>query len=114
MKISLSSSMAAFWSGPCSMSCLRSWSTSQSVHSWVQFLPAAESSLGIPGAARTPAPGTQLQETHYQFCIFCIITLIIIIITIISIISLTTKTFYIQFVSLSPFSFPFLWWEGGG
>jgi len=46
-------------------------------------------------------PGTQLQETQCQFCVICIISLIIDIISIISVIS---KTFYIQFLHLSPFS----------
>jgi len=49
-------------------------------------------------AGRMPVPGTQLQETQYWFCIFYIISLII------NIISIISKVFYIQFVSLSPFS----------
>jgi len=50
----------------------------------------------LAAAGRTPALGTQLRETRYRFCIFCIISLI-------NIISVTSTTFYIQFVSLSPF-----------
>jgi len=53
------------------------------------------------GCWQEPARSTQLQETHYQFCIFYIISLII---NIISIISIISKTSYILFVSLSPFS----------
>jgi len=52
-------------------------------------------------AGGTPAPSTQLWETQCRFCIFCIISLII---NIISIISAMSITFYIQFVSRSPFS----------
>ena len=52
-------------------------------------------------AGGTPAPGTQLWETQYRFCIFYIISLII---NINSIISVLSKTFFIQFVSVSPFS----------
>ena len=60
----------------------------------------------LAAAGRTPAPGTQLQETQYGFCTFYIISLII---NIISINSVINKTFHIQFVSLSPFSsFPSL------
>jgi len=63
-------------------------------------------SPGLPGAAwqllvRHQRPGTQFQETPYQFCMFRIISLII---NIISIVSIMSKTFYIKFVSLSPFS----------
>jgi len=47
-------------------------------------------------AGGTPAPGTQLWEVQYGFCIFYIISL--------NIISIISKTFYINFVSLSPFS----------
>jgi len=56
----------------------------------------------LAAAGGMPAPGTQLQETQYRFCIFCIICFSINIINIISVIS---KTFYIQFVSFSPFPF---------
>ena len=58
----------------------------------------------LAAAGRMPVPGTQLQETQYWFGIFCIISLITNIINLISIISIISKTFYIQFVSLSPFS----------
>jgi len=66
----------------------------------------AEASLGHLGAAQKllagrQRPGTQLRETQYWLCIFCFISLFINIIVIISVI---IKTFYIQFVSLSPFS----------
>ena len=95
--------MAGFWRGPCSLSCLWSWSGFWCVHSWVQFLSVAEASPGLPGAAWKQlvghqCPSTQLWEIQYQFCIFCIISLIS------NIISIITKNFYIQFVSLSPFS----------
>jgi len=53
--------------------------------------------LVLPGSC----PSTQLQETKYQFCIFCFISLII---NNVSNISVISKTLYIQFVSLSPFS----------
>jgi len=52
-------------------------------------------------AGRTPASSAQLREIQYPFCAFCIISLII---NIISIISVISKTFSIQFLSLSPFS----------
>jgi len=55
----------------------------------------------LAAVGRTSAPGTQLRETQFWFCMFCIISLIIHIITTVSVIS---KIFYIQFVSLSPFS----------
>ena len=100
MTVLLPSSMTSFWRGPC----LRSWSRLRSVHYWVPFLSAAEASLGLPSAAcqllaGPQCPCTQLRETQYQFCIFYIISL-----NIITIISVISKTFYITFVSLSPFS----------
>jgi len=52
----------------------------------------------LAAAGGTPAPGTQLRETQCQFCVFCFISLII------NIISGISKSFYNQFVSLSPFS----------
>jgi len=52
-------------------------------------------------AGGMPAPGSQLRETQYRFCIFYINSLII---NIISISSVISKTSDIQFVSLSPFS----------
>ena len=60
---------------------------------------------GLPGASwqllvGLQGPGTQLREIQYRYCIFCIVFVIII-----NIISVICKTFYIQFVSLSPFSF---------
>ena len=55
----------------------------------------------LEAAGGTPTLSTQLQETPYQVWIFCIISFII---NIISIISVISKTFYIQFVSLFPFS----------
>jgi len=55
----------------------------------------------LADAGGMPVPGIRLQETQYLFCIICIIWLII---NIISIISAISKTFYIQLVSLSPFS----------
>jgi len=57
----------------------------------------------LAAAGRMPLPGTQLRETQYRFCIFCIISLIIISSSNSSI-NVISKTFYIQFVSLSPFS----------
>jgi len=51
-------------------------------------------------AGRTPAPGTQLQETQCRFSVFYLISLII------NTISIISKPFYIQFVSVSPFSLP--------
>ena len=51
MRISLSSSMAGFWRGPCSLFYLQSWSSFLSIHSWVQFLSTDEFSPGLPGAA---------------------------------------------------------------
>jgi len=54
----------------------------------------------LAAAGGTPAPGTQLRETQYQFCVFCFISLIV---NIISLINGISKIFYIQFVSLSPF-----------
>jgi len=54
----------------------------------------------LAAAGGTTAPGTQLQESQYRFCLVYIIYLI----NIISIISVTSKTFYIKFLSLSPFS----------
>jgi len=76
------------------------------MHSCVQFLSTAESSLGLPGAAQQllaghECPSTELQEIQYRFCIFCIICLII---NIFNIISAISETSYIQFLSLSPFS----------
>ena len=104
MKVSLSSSMAAFWRGLCSLFYLWSWSRFQSMHPWVQVLPTAESNPGLLGAAwqllvGRQRPSTQLQETHWQFCTFYIISL-----NIVSIISVISKTSCIHFVSLSPFS----------
>jgi len=63
----------------------------------------------LAAAGGTPAPGTQLRETQYQFCVFYIISPIIINISIIS------KVGFILNVCRSLFLlFPFLWWEGGG
>jgi len=81
----------------------------------VQFLPTAEASPGLPGAARQRLggclrPSTQLWETPYWFCIFCIIFLLII--NIFSVISAISKTFSIQFVHLSLFLlFPSSGWS---
>jgi len=52
----------------------------------------------LAAAGGTSVPGTQLRETQYQFCIFYVVSLIIRTISVIS------KTFYIKFASLSPFS----------
>jgi len=92
MRASLSSSMVVFCRGPCSLFYLRSWYRFQSVHPWVQFLPTAESSPGLPGAswqllAGQQRPSTQLRGTQYLFCIFYLISL--------NIISVIKKTFYI-------------------
>ena len=96
--------MTAFWRGPCLLFYLWPWSRFPSVHSWVQFLPTAEFSPGLPCAAwqllvGRQCPGTQLRGTQYRFCIFCVIISLII-----NIINIICKTFYIQFVGLSPFS----------
>jgi len=64
----------------------------------------------LADAGGIPAPSTRLQETQYRFCIFCIISLII---NILSLISVVSKTFYIPFVSLSPFSSSSLLLVGG-
>ena len=98
--------MAAFWRGHCSLWSLWSLSRFLPVHSRVQFLSAAEASPGLSGAAWQPLagcqyPSTQIQESQCQFFIFYIVSLIM---NITSIISVISKAFYIQFVSLSPFS----------
>ena len=62
--------MASFQRGPCSLSCLWSWSRFQSVHSWIQF-PSTWDQFGT-----SSVHGTQLRQTQYRFCIFCIISLI--------------------------------------
>jgi len=102
-RMSFFSSMATFWRGPCSLFYLQSWSSFLFMHPWVKFLPTAEAILGLPGAAWQLLAGcqctsTQLRETQYRLCVFYIIYLII------NIIGIISKTFYIQFVSLSPFS----------
>ena len=110
MRGSLSSFMAGFWRGPCSLSCLPFWFRLCSVHSRVQFL-----SMGSPSFLVRPgncwrddrACSTQLPETQYWVCIFCFISLIINNIIIISVIS---KVCLILNLSLSLFLFPF--WRG--
>ena len=100
MRVSLSLSMSGCLRGPWWLSCLQSWSQFPSVHSCVQFLSAAESSPGLPGAAWQllaggHRPSTQLQDSQYWFCIFCFTSLIIS-----SILSVISKTSICKSLSL--------------
>jgi len=95
--------MTTFWRGPCSLLYLRSWPRSRSMHPRVQFLPTAEASPGLPGAAwqllaghQRPAPNSG--KLSIGFVYFTLLLLLLILLVFIS------KSFYIQFVSLSPFS----------
>ena len=116
MRVSLSSSIAACWRGSCTLSSLRSWSRSRSVHSWAQFLPTAESSPGLPGAAwkllvgrQRPAPNSgKLRISLGYLALFLLLVILLVLFNVIS------KIFYIEFISLpfSPFSLPLVGGQG--